>query len=208
MADSMKDSVTGISFPLKQQFWHGGMMTCIGVGARVKKVAMMTAKVYAASMYIEEGPATLAVRQHSQPDSDAAAAEALTGGAFTKVLQMHLVRSITGKQFTDALDENLRPVLGGNAAVMDEFCGFFGDKKLEQGTEISLMWKQEGPVDVALRVEGDKSPYSGFQPGVTIQSPCLGPALWGLYLSPNKPPAPDARKMWLAGLRRLGRGGS
>jgi hypothetical protein len=28
------------------------------------------------------------------------------------VLQMHLVRSITGKQFTDALDENLRPVLG------------------------------------------------------------------------------------------------
>jgi hypothetical protein len=42
----------------------------------------------------------------------------------------------------------------GNAAVMDEFCGFFGDKKLEQGTEISLMWKQGGCVGVAGNVCG------------------------------------------------------
>ncbi|EFN53632.1 hypothetical protein CHLNCDRAFT_136326 [Chlorella variabilis] len=217
MADIIKETVTGVAFPRKQQFWHGGELTCLGAGARVKKVAMMTAKVYAVSMYVDADSAARADSQEKRPESEAAVLRALQNGAFTKVLQMHLVRSITGKQFADALDESLRPMMrwamhaegawacaavGGDEAVMDDFCGFFEAKKMDKDAEICLLWHADGPLDVCLRPATDKTPYASAQPGLSITSPRLGRAMWELYLSP-KTPSPDARKAWLAAVPKL-----
>lgn len=202
MADIIKETVTGVAFPRKQQFWHGGELTCLGAGARVKKVAMMTAKVYAVSMYVDADSAARADSQEKRPESEAAVLRALQNGAFTKVLQMHLVRSITGKQFADALDESLRPMMSGDEAVMDDFCGFFEAKKMDKDAEICLLWHADGPLDVCLRPATDKTPYASAQPGLSITSPRLGRAMWELYLSP-KTPSPDARKAWLAAVPKL-----
>lgn len=45
-------------------------------------------------------------------------------------------------------------------------------------------------------------PHVQTPPGVSIADPCLGKALWGIYMGP-KAPAPDACKAWLAALPPL-----
>lgn len=198
------DPSTGVSFPAQQQFWHGGSLCCLGAGVRVRKLGFIPVKVYAVAMYADAGAAAEAAQQERQPDSDAAALDVLKNGAFDKALQMHLVRGVTGKQFSDALDENLRPIMAGDEAALSTFSSFFHGKQLDKGTEVALLWRADGPTDVCLRPPSEAAaPYTSLAPGLSIASPRLGHALWEVYLSPSSP-APEARKAWLAAVRSLG----
>ncbi|KAL4430399.1 hypothetical protein ABPG77_002205 [Micractinium sp. CCAP 211/92] len=203
-SDTLVEAVTGLSFPTQQQFWHGGPLRCLGAGARVKKVGFMSVKVYAVAMYVNAGAAAEASKQAKQPSSDAAALDVLTKGAFDKALQMRLVRGVTGKQFSEALDESLRPVMTGDEAALSTFSSFFHDKQLDNGTEVTLFWRSDGPTDVCLRPPSDAgAPYASQSPSLSIACPRLGQALWEVYLSPSSP-APEARKAWLAAVGSIG----
>ncbi|KAL4419927.1 hypothetical protein ABPG75_007025 [Micractinium tetrahymenae] len=201
-SDAIVEPSTGVSFPAQQQFWHGGPLRCLGAGVRVKKLGFIAVKVYAVSMYVDAGAAAEAGKQEKQPDSEAAALDVLKNGAFDKALQMHLVRGVTGKQFSDALDESLRPIMTGDEAALSTFSSFFHGKQLDKGTDVTLLWHSDGPTDVCLRAPSDAAAYANLSPGLIIPSPRLGHALWELYLSPSSP-APEARKAWLGAVHKL-----
>lgn len=143
-------------------------------------------------------------RQEGQPASEAAAFDVLVNGTFDKALQMHMVRGVTGSQFSDALDENLRPNMSGEEDVVDHFSSFFKNgPHLDKGTEVTLLWRKDGATEVCMRPPSAAAdPYSQAQPGLTIASPRLGHALWDLYLSPGSP-VPKARAAWLAAVPGL-----
>lgn len=199
--DAVVEAATGVSFPLEQRFWQGGSLRCLGTGVRSKKLGFIPVKVYAVGMYVDAASAAGAARQEEEPGTEAAALDVLKNGAFDKALQMHLVRGVTGKQFSDALDESLRPLMTGDEAALSTFSSFFHGKQLDKGSEVTLLWRSDGPTDVALRPPSDAAtPYASLSPGLTVASPRLGRALWDLYLSPSSP-APEARRAWLAAAR-------
>ncbi|PRW34027.1 chalcone isomerase [Chlorella sorokiniana] len=194
------DAYTGESFPANQRFWTGGALHCLGAGVRVKKLGgFIPVSVYSVALYADAKAAKGAAGKHAAGAE--AAATALQGGGFTQALQMRLVRSVTGKQFSDALDESLRPLMTGDEAVLDRFVAFFSGAQLDKGTEVTLLWRADGGTDVVLRPPGTSTPYSTQQPGLSV-SRALGHALWQLYLG-AAPPAPDARKAWLKAVAEL-----
>ncbi|KAI7843028.1 hypothetical protein COHA_003360 [Chlorella ohadii] len=185
---TVTESSTGVSFPEQQTFWKNGMLTCVGVGPRIKKIGFVSIKAYAVCQYIDVKAAAAAL---AKPGCEAAAQALLQGGAFTQVLQMQLVRDVTGKQFSDTLDEVMRPLMKGNEADLDTFCAYLSAQPLSHGTQITFMRHADGSVDVAL------------QPGLTIAGRRLGDTLWTLFLS-HDGPTPEARKAWLAAVAKLG----
>ncbi|PRW33697.1 chalcone isomerase [Chlorella sorokiniana] len=197
---TVTDPVTGVAFPAQQAFWKNGMLTCVGAGVRVKKVGFLSIKAYAVCQYIDIEAASAAT---SKPGCEAAAQQLLQGGAFTRVLQMHMVRDVTGDQFSQTLDEVMRPLMQGDSADLDAFCAFLSGHPLTTGTQITFMRHADGSLDVCVRAAGDTTPYNQLQPGLTITAPRLGDTLWSLFLAP-KGPTPEARKAWLEAVAKLG----
>lgn len=204
-AATVKDQATGVEFPLATQLWDGETCRCLGAGARTKKVAFVGVKVYAAALYVEAEKAAheLGVRSRGGFfDTDDDYAQALADGAFVKMLQVQLVRKIDGETFFGAIEEALTPRLSvtGEMATLGKFKKFFEGKSLEKGTNILLLWRTQGVLDVLSTAS--QQDFSTAKPDLQIESPGLCRALFEVYLGQNTV-VPEAKASWVAGAKAL-----
>ena len=95
------------------------------------------------ALFVEAAPAKSGL--HLSSTTTDAVCGALVDGSFEKVLQIHMLRDITIKQFQDGLKENLIPNLKkyGGSEHLDTFMNFFEDKSIIKGAEIPLLWSGE-----------------------------------------------------------------
>lgn len=210
-ADSqiITEKATGVTFPQVTKFWHGESYRCMGAGVRTKKVAFVGVKVYAVALFVEAEPAAheLGVRHRGgffQDNSDDDYALALTDGAFDKLIQVQLVRKIEGEQFFGAIEEALTPRLSvtGEIGTLNKFKQFFDGKSLEKGSNILLLWKKEGVLEVVAKSHPSGEDYSQVKPDLTIDSPGMCRALFEVYTGSNTV-VPEAKKAWAEGARLL-----
>lgn len=95
------------------------------------------------ALFVEAAPAKNSL--HPSGTTPDAVCDALVDGPFEKVLQIHMLRDVTIKQFQDGLRENLVPNLRkyGGTEHLDTFMNFFEDKSIVKGAEIPLLWSGE-----------------------------------------------------------------
>ncbi|GMH41288.1 hypothetical protein BSKO_09198 [Bryopsis sp. KO-2023] len=206
---TVKEDVTGVEFPLVQQFWESlEMFRSMGASSRSKKIAFINVKVYAMTLYLEAEKAAREFKIRDKGDfmksgSDSDFCDVMLDGAFHKVLQIRMVRNITSEQFIDAIDRRLRSKMEfmGQLAPLEEFAEFISGQKLNKGTDLLLFWHVQGFLDVAV-VPGSIDDFSKTIPGKRIESPSLSRALYELYLGED-PVIPDAKKSWAGGARLL-----
>ncbi|DBB11970.1 TPA: hypothetical protein ACH3X3_006096 [Trebouxia sp. C0006] len=194
-SQTITEKATGVNFPQVTKFWQGEAYRCMGAGVRTKKVAFVSVKIYAVALFVEAEPAAheLGIRHRGgffQDNSDDDYNLALTDGAFNKLIQVHLVRKIEGEQFFGAIEEALTPRLSvtGEIGTLNKFKQFFDGKSLEKGSDILLLWKKEGVLEV--------------QADLKIDSPGLCRALFEVYTGSNTV-VPEAKKAWAEGARQL-----
>ncbi|KAK9826897.1 hypothetical protein WJX81_006395 [Elliptochloris bilobata] len=205
----VKEASTGVEFPEVVSLWGSSeKFRSVGAGVRAKKFAFVPVKVYAVTVYVEAEKAAreLGVRSRGgffADDADEDYALALVDGAFAKALVVHLVRKVDGKTFYEALEEALAPRLrlAGEGAALQRFGDFFQGRTLEKGTEVVMLWRTEGPVELALRPEGGPDLLQ-LTPDLRIEAVSLGRALFEVYLGSNSV-VPEARSIWAQGARAL-----
>jgi hypothetical protein len=200
-----RESATGVEFPLVQKLWMGDEFRTVGAGCRTKKIAIINVKVYAIALYVEaeKGARELGIRDRGgffETEDDYCSA--LVDGGFLKALQIQLVRDVDGGTFVDALNEALQPrlSLSGELAVLDTFKAFFDGKKLSNGTNIVLLYRGDGTLDVVVKDKQDT--LDKASPDLSIPSAGLCRALFEIYLG-TKSLVPDAKKEWAKGAKEL-----
>ncbi|KAK9806338.1 hypothetical protein WJX72_010689 [[Myrmecia] bisecta] len=203
---TITEKATGVEYPTVTSFWEGEKFRCMGAGVRAKKIAFVSVKVYAVALYVEAERAAkeLAIRSRGGFfDGDEDYALALTDGAFAKLLHIQLARKIDGETFFGALEEALAPRLRltGEMGTLNTFKAFFDGKSLEKGTDILLLWRVEGALEVVVRPSGSAD-YTQVKPDLRIESPSLCRALWEVYLG-SSTVVPEAVAAWAGGAKAL-----
>lgn len=200
-----KESVSGVEFPMVQKLWLGDEMRCVGGGCRSKKIAFIGVKVYSVMLYVEAEKMAreLGVRNRGGFfESDDDFCQALTDGGCVKALQIQLLRDVEGAQFVEAIEEKLAPRmrLMGDTSSLDQFKQFFQDKSLTKETNIVLMYRTDGSLDVAVRP--GRADWANMVADVSIASAGLCRGLFEMFLG-SESVVPDARKDWASGARKL-----
>ncbi|PSC74267.1 chalcone-flavanone isomerase [Micractinium conductrix] len=200
-----KEQASGVEFPLVQKLWLGEDMRCVGAGCRSKKVAFIGVKVYAVALYVEAEKMAreLGVRNRGgffEGDDDYC--QALIDGGCVKALQLQLLRDVEGAQFVEAIEDALaaRMRLMGDTSSLDQFKKFFLDKKLTKDTNVVLMYRTDGTLDVAVRP--GRVELSTLVADLSVTSAGLCRGLFEIFLGSSSV-VPDARKEWAAGARKL-----
>jgi len=202
---SIVEQVTKISFPER-----ANGQTCVGAGARVKRVAIIDVKVYALAMYVDE--------QRAKVEKS----RGILRGTFDKTLSVVLARDVEGKDFGAALDEALIPRLreiATNMATKEDANGDFmattaeaaeeaeekaneelealrdalARKKLKSGTQLTIAWTPEARVKARIEVLGDVVEFASAE---------LAMALLDTYVGPQAV-SPGARDAFIKGLAAL-----
>ena len=140
----------GLWYQNQKDWLYGiqGTRTCFNACTYVCAIGklrgdLLGTQVYNVALFVEAAPAKSGLHLSSRtPD---AVCDALVNGPFRKVLQIHMLRDITIKQFQDGLKENLIPNLKkyGGSEHLDTFMNFFEDKSIVKGAEIPLLWSGE-----------------------------------------------------------------
>ncbi|KAL6782242.1 hypothetical protein ACKKBG_A06070 [Auxenochlorella protothecoides x Auxenochlorella symbiontica] len=204
---TVQEPSTGVEFPLVQKFWLGEEMRCIGAGVRTKKVAFLGIKVYAVAVYAEAEKAAreLGIRARGGFfESDDDYCSALLDGGFHKALQIHLVRNVEGTQFVEALAEALTPRmrLSGEMEKLETFSSFFQGQQLSKGSVITLLYRTDATLDVALSSPERPADLAAARASLCIKSASLCRALFETFLGESSV-VPEARAVWAAGARQL-----
>ncbi|GLI58762.1 hypothetical protein VaNZ11_000342 [Volvox africanus] len=205
---TVKDAQSGVEFLLAQKFWQGEAYRCLGAGTRSKQIVFVNVKVYSVAAYVEADRAAreLGVRQRGGFfESDDDYCSAILDGAFNKVLTLHLVRDVTGEQFTEAINKSLLPrmQLAGDTASLDQFNAYFNSKNLANNTEVLLLWSMAGDLEVLVTPPiSSPQEYGEEKPEMRINSPALGRGLFEIFLG-SSPVVPDARTEWVKGAKAL-----
>lgn len=206
---TVREASTGVEFPLVRTFWEGEAQRSMGASVRQKKIAFLGVKVYAVALYVEAERAAkeLGVRKRGgffDDNRNEDYALALVDGAFAKALEIQLVRKVEGAQFADAIAEALEPRmrLTGEMATLDKFKQFFDGRTLEKGTQIVLLWRVEGILEMTVRTAEDGTDYTRATPDLRIESPGMCRALFEVYLGSNTV-VPDAIHVWAEGTKQL-----
>ncbi|KAG2453671.1 hypothetical protein HYH02_001884 [Chlamydomonas schloesseri] len=205
---TVKDASSGVEYLLAQKFWQGEPYRCLGAATRSKTILFVNVKVYSITAYVEADRAAkeLGVRQRGGFfESDNDYASALVDGAFNKVIQLHLVRDVTGEQFTEAINKSLLPrmQLAGDTASLDKFNDYFNSKNLINNTEVILLWSLSGDLEVLVTppVTAPQE-YGTATPELRISSAALGRGLFEIFLG-DSPVVPEAKTEWIKGAKQL-----
>ena len=212
-ATSVTEPATKIQFSQKSE--KNAHLKLLGVGAREKKIAILTVKVYAVAMYADASKMTAAKNVD------------LLNGDFEKEILIQLNMNVEGKDFFKALEEALVPRISRIATDMatkeddegnfmtttaeyseqceelaleelelirDGLCSKSGgSKKLEKGAKISFTFKESGG-DVAMVMSS-----SGAE--ITFKSYELARALVDVYVG-DDPISVEAKKAFELGASR------
>lgn len=202
-------SIAG-DFPLQQTFWKGGsQFVLLGSGVRYYKLGFISVKVYGLAMYVEQNTAMAEIaRLKSQgqfKDGDMSVermCSVLGSLNVTKVVQMHLMRSISSKQFTDAIAEALKPRLQGTSAysLIAGFERYFAAKSLSTDCNVPIM-NTGGGLELDLMVPGNTD-FAQLTPNETISSPQFAAALFDIWLRADTP-VTGAREHWTEQLKQM-----
>lgn len=205
----VKDTESGVEFPLGQKFWEGAECRCLGATTRSKQILVIKAQLYSVALYVEGELAAkeLGIRYRGgffETDDDYCSA--LTDGAFEKVLVFKMLRDIEGQQFSDAVRDKLGPrvAIMGETPSLDTFCGFFTGVKLTKGTQVMCLWTKKGALEVVVLDEAAaaSSQLERIAPKDVLQSQGFSRALFELFLG-EASIVPAARPVWAAGAREL-----
>ncbi|GFR43682.1 hypothetical protein Agub_g4790 [Astrephomene gubernaculifera] len=205
---TVKDSQSGVEYLLAQKFWQGDAYRCLGAATRSKQIVFVNVKVYSVAAYVEADRAAheLGVRYRGgffERDDDYCSA--ILDGAFNKAITVHLVRDVTGEQFTEAINKSLAPrmQLAGDTASLDEFNAYFKSKNLVNRTEVVLLWSLAGDLEVLVTPPlTAPQEYAQAKPELRIRSPSLCRGLFEIFLG-GRPVVPEARAEWAKGAKTL-----
>ena len=171
LAQEIPEPKSGVKFTAKS-----GDMSLLGVGLRVKKVAFVTAKVYAVGLYVADsalsGPLAAYKGKTDSPDFY----KELVSGDFEKQIVMKFTRDLSADQIRGGFRETL-----AGTSKLDLFVGYFGDTK--QGQECLLTWKPGGILET--KVTGLNRP--------PINDKAFASAVFGIWLG-DKPIQEDIKK--------------
>lgn len=97
-----------MAFPWSARFWDSELLQCLGVGHRVKKIAIVGVKVYAIAVFADTAKASAELAKGVKAGTvkkadDASVCDVLVKGAFNRVVQLQLVRDVDGPTFIDAI---------------------------------------------------------------------------------------------------------
>ncbi|KAL6785349.1 hypothetical protein ACKKBG_A03485 [Auxenochlorella protothecoides x Auxenochlorella symbiontica] len=183
----IQEPATGAIFPSTLRPWDGGVYKNLGAGPRIMKVAFISIKVYAVSLYVPIERLPLA------------SGTALSEAGFPRVIQMQLARNIAGSQFSDTMRKSMGPSMSHDLAGLTKFCDFITQQQLQTGTVITLLLGPASEVDVNVdqvsAVSGGD--MSQAKPQLSLQSEAFCASLLQIYLGP-KSVIPEAKKAWLA----------
>lgn len=135
-ADSFLEPVTGLTF--KGEFCsRSNQSACpsfAGRGARLKNVAGIKVKVYAAGVFVDE----TAAKKKFRANSHLPAIETFAlSNDIEKTIQLIFARGVKGASVLAALDERLKPKLEGTPELT-AFRELFDGLKVEKGNQISF----------------------------------------------------------------------
>lgn len=186
----VKEPKTGLDLP--GEYCTRGASACsplAGLGVRVKKIAGIGVKVYAAGLYIDAEAAKKAVGDKYKGKSAAAVAKddglyssLLTNPGIEKTVRLVFARDLDSKKISDALVERLVPRLGAGSPSIKEFEKFFDGIAFKKGQSLTFS-AVKGALHTNIR---------GTQVA-DIKDSLLCEALFEAYLGPD-PVIPQAKK--------------
>jgi hypothetical protein len=171
LAQEIAEPKSGVTFAAKS-----GDMSLLGVGLRVKKIAFVSAKVYAVGLYVADSALSGPLAAYKGKTDSPALYKELVSGDFEKQIVMKFTRDVSTDQIRGAFRETL-----AGTSKLDLFVGYFGDTK--QGQEYLLTWKPGGVLETKA-VGLNKPP---------IKDKEFASAVFGIWLG-DKPIQEDIKK--------------
>uniref|UniRef100_A0A7S0N4V3 Chalcone isomerase domain-containing protein n=1 Tax=Pyramimonas obovata TaxID=1411642 RepID=A0A7S0N4V3_9CHLO len=145
-------------------------------------------------------------------EHEGALCDALLDGAFSKTIQITVCTDQPGRELADAIYQALeaRMRLMGSTAELQTLVSVFEGRTLTAGTEVAILWRMEGNLEVAIR-ESDPETVKGVHlpleelakhPVISIHSNSLCRAFFEMYLGENAI-APEFRAAAAHGAAKL-----
>ena len=131
---------SGVNFP--PTF---GSMSILGTGLRVKKVALVSAKVYAIGLYVSTASLSGNLSQYKGKTASPEFYNELRSGDFEKQVNLVFTRDLSASQLQDGFREVLQNQDQSKVAL---FTGFFPDVKNNQ--QASMHWGPGGRLEVTI----------------------------------------------------------
>lgn len=196
-----------MAFPWSARFWDSELLQCLGVGHRVKKIAIVGVKVYAIAVFADTAKASAELAKGVKAGTvkkadDASVCDVLVKGAFNRVVQLQLVRDVDGPTFIDAIRKAIekRMTEAKQLDKLQQFEAFFLNRKLKTGCNVVLRVRADNTLDVAV---ADKQvAWDKVKPDLKIASLDMCQALLGVFLGKDSV-VPTARAATAAELRKL-----
>ena len=139
-AEDVKEPTTGVAFPAKI-----GNQSLLGVGLRVRKIAFITAKVYAIGLYVGDtalaGPLAAYKGRTTAPELY----RDLVWGDFEKQVTLKFTREVGKQRIQEAMRETLA---GADKARVDQFVSYFPE--VHTGEECVLRWGAGGVLETTM----------------------------------------------------------
>lgn len=139
-ADQVKEPASGVAFDTK-----AGDMSLLGVGLRIKKIAFVSAKVYAIGLYVADSALAGPLAAHKGKPASEALYQDLIWGDFPKQVVLKFTRTVGQNKIQEAMREALA---GADKARTDTFVSYFPEVK--EGQECILRWAPGGTLEVVM----------------------------------------------------------
>jgi Chalcone isomerase-like len=161
-AEDFTEPKSGVTFPLKRDAG-----TLLGAGLRVKKIAFVKVKVYAAGLYVGDDALSGPLAVHRGKTGTAAFYKELVWGDFPKEIVLHFTRDLGQERIQDAMREALSSAEKG---PLDTFVSYFPE--VRTGEECVLRWGAGGVLDAVM----------AGKPKPPIANKAFAAAVFALYL--------------------------
>ena len=139
-AEDVKEPKTGVAFATKL-----GDMSLLGVGLRIRRVAFITAKVYAIGLYVSDSALAGPLAAHKGKTSSPEFYRELVWGDFPKQVVLKFTRDVGQDRIQEAMRETLA---GADKAKTGQFVSYFPEVKT--GQECVLRWAPGGTLEVTM----------------------------------------------------------
>ena len=139
-AEQVKEPGSGVVFDTKS-----GDMSLLGVGLRIKKIAFISAKVYAIGFYVSDSALAGPLAAHKGKPASEALYQDLIWGDFPKKVVLKFTRDVGQGRIQEAMREALA---GADKTRTDQFVSYFPEVK--EGQECVLSWAPGGTLEVNM----------------------------------------------------------
>ncbi|CAM9574075.1 unnamed protein product, partial [Hapterophycus canaliculatus] len=121
LSPEVEDPDTGLVLPRVKRFSSGEDLVCLGVGARVKKIAFVHVNVYTVGLYVEPKRAREVLKDYAGADpaslpNDPELFKLLQTGGLDKFLHLVFARNVSAQKVVDAVVDAVK---GVSADVLD-----------------------------------------------------------------------------------------